>query len=121
MLTHNRCMLICLNKGVGPNYKYKFCDLGNLGPEPESEFFFDTETEYIGNLSNGDVVIQKLIYDEEEEGEPESNLCIYNILKREMREFHLDKITPNTELGNISSLDVIVAAEITRNKIFLWQ
>lgn len=121
MLTHNRCMLICLNKGVGPNYKYKFCDLGNLGPETESEFFFDTETEYIGNLSNGDVVIQKLIYDEEEEGEPESNLCIYNILKREMRGFHLDNITPNTELGNISSLDVIVAAEITRNKIFLWQ
>ena len=110
-------MLICHEKSVGRNNKVKFCDLGNLGPEPESEFFFNTDIKYIGNLSNGDVVIQKLVYDEKKG----SNLYIYNILKKEMREFQLEGVTPNTEFGNISSLDVLTATEITERKIFLWQ
>lgn len=130
MLTQNRCMVICREKGARPNYIVKFCDLGNLGPEPESEFLFDTDIEYIGTLSNGDVVIHKFVSDgDEEDGEEEdrgikeleSNLYVYNILKREMRDFHLAGVTENTEFGNISYLDVLTAAEVIRRKIFLWQ
>lgn len=122
MLAHNRCLLICGSNSTSSDQNVKICNLGDLSEKPEANIQPDHMLEYMGTLSNSDVVIYHPVIDEDED-DLENNILIHNILENKTREVRLewDDEWDNLEFCQVSSEDYLLAFDYIENIIVLWK
>ena len=111
MLTHNRCLVLSGNSSHDLD-NIKIFDLDNLSENPEMEYDFQNYFEYVGNLSNGDLIF--FFPDEDDD----KNIMIYNILEKKIRRLMLDELPKNASRFSVSTLDNLML--LKGGEITLW-
>lgn len=122
MLTHNRCLLLCGKDYARGDDAVMIYDLGNLSEVPEAEYKNDFWINYLGTLSNGDVVIYHVVIDEEGKV-TDGNIIVHDVLNNKSREFHLeyDDELENLKFCDISSKDELLSLDVRNNAVLLWR
>lgn len=122
MLTHNRCALLCGKNQYSSTENVKICNLGDLSENSEAIYGGDSMLEYLGTLSNDNVMLYHPIIDEDKR-DLEDNIIIHNIIKNNSKEVRLewDGEWEKLEFQGISSNDELLAIDYEKKFLLIWQ